>query len=67
MHIPKTQSLIPRKVAAAHLGLQPQTLAAWAHRGRPSLSYVKLGGRAFYEQRALDKFVEENTRNGGSR
>ncbi len=58
----KKPPLLPRKVAAAQLGFQTQTLAAWAHRGKPKLPFVKLGGRTFYEQENLDKLVRDHTR-----
>lgn len=62
MSLFKKPPLLPRKAAAAYLGLQPQTLAAWAHRGHPALRYIRYGRRTFYEQETLDRFVRDNTR-----
>lgn len=61
----KARDLLPRKRAAAYLGVQAQTLALWAHRKRPRLPYTRLGGRVAYDKADLDKFISEN-RIGGS-
>ena len=45
-----------REHAAAYLGMRPKTLAMWALNGKgPTM--IKVGGRVFYTQTALDDFV----------
>jgi hypothetical protein len=45
-----------RDDAARYLGLKPKTLAMWALQGKgPEM--VKIGGRVFYTQNALDRFI----------
>lgn len=52
--------LLPRKSAAAILGVQPQTLAAWACTKRVNLPFVKIGGLVKYRRRDLTEFIERN-------
>ena len=45
-----------RRDAAAYLGLSEKTLAMWALEGRGPQA-VKVGGRIFYFQADLDRFI----------
>ncbi|WP_136796438.1 helix-turn-helix transcriptional regulator [Desulfosediminicola ganghwensis] len=46
------------KEAAKHLGVQPQTMAAWRHQGiRPK--YIKVGSNVRYERIDLDACKEK--------
>lgn len=58
-HTVETQ-LLSRKAAAQALGMQPQTLAAWATHGRVSLPFVKIGSRAMYRQHDIEQFILNN-------
>ena len=51
--------LLPADEAARQLGLQPQTLAQWRHKGGGP-AYVKLGNRVFYERAVLDAFIADH-------
>ncbi len=53
--------LLTRDQAAAYLCISASTLAVWATTKRYDLSYVKIGGRVFYTQSALDDFIERST------
>ena len=53
--------LLNRREAAAYLGLQPQTLAAWASAGRYTLPFVRIGSRVMYRRTDLDNFIEANS------
>jgi len=50
---------LPRKDAAAYLGLKPKTLAMWQLVGKGPSS-VLVGGRRFYYLQDLDDFVRGN-------
>jgi hypothetical protein len=52
--------LLTRSAAAAHLGVQPQTLAVWACTKRYPLPYVKIGRRVMYRLTDLEAFVMAN-------
>ncbi len=54
-----------RKQAAQYLGVSPDTLAKWATVGRPWIPYYRLGGKAVYDQSALDAFLNKNKVEGG--
>jgi hypothetical protein len=45
-----------RDNAARYLGTQPKTLAQWQLHGKGPRS-VKVGGRCFYYQTELDRFI----------
>ena len=47
-----------RKEAAAYVGVQTCTLAAWASRGHPQLPYHRVGGKSFYFQADCDDLIE---------
>lgn len=56
--------LLSRREAAAYLGVQPQTLAAWACTKRVKVPYTKLGRRVMYRRDDLDRFVQANLQFG---
>jgi excisionase family DNA binding protein len=56
-----TSPTVDRDVAAAYLGIQPQTLAVWATTGRYGLPYIKVGRRVRYRIADLDKFLASRT------
>ncbi|WP_423391960.1 helix-turn-helix domain-containing protein [Burkholderia sp. LMG 21824] len=60
------ESLISRPAAAAYLGVQPQTLAAWACTQRYPLPFVKIGRRVMYRLADLEAFVLANRRDFGA-
>ncbi len=45
-----------RKNAARYLGISPKTLACWAVDGKGP-AFVKVGGKVFYFQAELDRFI----------
>ena len=47
---------LSRRDAARYLGVQPKTLAMWGLEGKGPPS-IKVGGRRFYYQDGLDRFV----------
>jgi DNA-binding transcriptional MerR regulator len=51
--------LLPADEAARQLGVQPQTLAQWRHKGGGP-AYVKFGNRVFYERAVLDAFIADH-------
>lgn len=53
-------NLLTRSVAAAYLGVQPQTLAVWACNKRYPLPYIKVGRRVMYRLTDLEAFVMAN-------
>lgn len=55
--------LLNRPDAATFLGVQPQTLAAWACTQRYPLPYVKIGRRVMYRLADLEAFVVANRHN----
>lgn len=61
---PVPPPLLSRRDAAAYLGVQPQTLAAWACTKRVKLPYSKLGRRVMYRRDDLDRFVQANLQFG---
>jgi excisionase family DNA binding protein len=54
-------SLLTREAAAEYLGIQAQTLAAWASAKRYSLPYIKIGRCVRYRKRDLDRFLAART------
>ncbi len=48
--------------AALYLGVEPQTLATWRCLGKGPGAYIKIGGRVFYRQDDLDRFIESGLR-----
>lgn len=58
------QNLLSRKEAAAYLGVDETTLAAWACNRRYKLRYIKIGRRAMYRLIDLDAFIEANVVGG---
>lgn len=53
------QTLLSRKQAARHLGVSPNTLAAWASNKRYNLNFTKVGSLAKYTLTDLNKFLED--------
>jgi excisionase family DNA binding protein len=49
--------LLTRREAAAYLGVEEQTLAAWKCTGRRSLPFVKIGRLVRYRKADLDAFI----------
>lgn len=49
-----------RNEAAEHLGVRPQTLAAWACNGRYNLPFVKIGRRVMYRLADIEQFIASN-------
>lgn len=56
------KNLLTREQAAEYLGLRSQTLAKWASTGKYELTYLMLGGRAYYRQTDLDAWVKSRER-----
>lgn len=54
------KQMLTRPEAAAHLRIQPQTLAAWAATGK-NLPYVKIGRSVRYRLQDLDRFIADRT------
>lgn len=62
MSVLSTRSpLLNREQAAAYLGIQKQTLAAWATTGRYHLPMVKIGRSVRYKRESLDQFIEDRS------
>ena len=53
-------AMLDREAAAAYIGVQPSTLALWAHNGkhRDTLPVARIGKRAYYRRADLDKWLE---------
>ncbi len=56
-----TRRLLNRVDAAAYIGVEPQTLAAWASAGRYNLPFVKVGRKVYYRRVDLDAWLESRT------
>lgn len=54
--------LLTPKEAATLLGMHPTTLANWRVRGTSKLPFVRIGGRIRYSLKAIEQFIEQNTR-----
>lgn len=59
--LPRT-ALADDRVAAAVLGMQPETLGNWRCTGRYNLPYVKVGRNVRYRVGDLLDFLERRTR-----
>lgn len=59
--------LFTRDLAAAYLGVQAHTLAAWASTRRYPLRYVKVGRLVRYRKSDLDDFLAKRTVGGPAR
>ncbi len=56
----QSDRLLTRQQAAEFLGLQVQTLAAWAMTGK-HLPFIKVGRSVRYRQSHLDAYIEKQT------
>jgi len=58
---PILQDALPRDEAAAYIGVEVCTMAGWAHTGkyRDILPCARIGKRAFYKKRDLDRWIEK--------
>lgn len=54
--------LVTRREAAQIMGIQPQTLAAWAHHDRYSLPFCKVGRAVRYRRTDIEKWIESRLR-----
>ncbi len=54
----KSSALMNRAEAAKYLRLSPGTLANWQSTQREKIPCIKLGGRRFYRQVDLIKWIE---------
>jgi excisionase family DNA binding protein len=59
-----SSELLTRQQAAAYLGIQSQTLAAWKSSGRYRLPVTLIGRLCRYRQRDLDAWLESRTIGG---
>ena len=57
--------LLPPPAASDYLGIAVPTLACWRHYGRGP-NYFKVGSRIFYEQSALDAWLDSRRRSSTS-
>ncbi|HAS1036918.1 TPA: helix-turn-helix domain-containing protein [Enterobacter cloacae] len=64
MHLVETHPAkkLTRKEAAAHLGVNPQTLANWAHTGRVKIPFHKVGRKVIYFKADLDIYLDSTRR-----
>jgi excisionase family DNA binding protein len=53
--------LMTRTEAAKYLALQPQTLAAWACKGRNVIPFIKHGKYVRYRRSDLEAFLADHT------
>ena len=53
--------LLTRREAADYLGLEPQTLAAWAVTGRYRLPMIRVGRNVRYRVADLEKWLSART------
>lgn len=53
--------LMPPAEVAELLGVRPQTLTAWRHRGAQELPYVKVGRLVRYKAADVERFVNPTT------
>lgn len=54
--------LLTTKQTAPRVGLKPQTLCVWRTKGRGDLPYVKIGSKVFYEESAIEQFIQRSRR-----
>ena len=59
----RSSELLNRSEAAQYLRLAPGTLANWQSTQREKIPCLKLGGRVFYRQADLCKWVEQQAVN----
>lgn len=59
-----SRELLDQRDAAAHLGIEAQTLANWRCTRRYALPYIKVGSRVKYRKSDLDEFLAKRTRGG---
>jgi len=55
---PTIPKLLTRAETAALIGVEPQTLAVWSSTRRYSLRVTKIGSRAMYDPRDIERFIE---------
>ncbi|MDU4242263.1 MAG: helix-turn-helix domain-containing protein [Bifidobacterium longum] len=53
---------LTRSEAAAHLGVNPQTLANWAHTGKVKIPFHKVGRKVIYIKADLDAYLDSTRR-----
>ncbi|EOI1397326.1 TPA: helix-turn-helix domain-containing protein [Citrobacter amalonaticus] len=53
---------LTRNEAAAHLGINPQTLANWAHTGKVKIPFHKVGRKVIYFKSDLDAYLDSTRR-----
>lgn len=58
----KTSKRLTRNEAAAHLGVNAQTLANWAHTGRVKIPFYKVGRKVIYFKSDLDDYLDSTRR-----
>jgi len=57
-----TNAKLTRSEAAEHLGVNPQTLANWAHTGRVKIPFHKVGRKVIYFKADLDAYLDSTRR-----
>lgn len=64
MHLVETHLVkkLTRSEAAEHLGVNPQTLANWAHTGRVKIPFHKVGRKVIYFKSDLDAYLDSTRR-----
>ena len=53
---------LTRSEAAAHFGVNPQTLANWAHTGKVKIPFHKVGRKVIYIMADLDAYLDSTRR-----
>jgi excisionase family DNA binding protein len=53
---------LTRSEAAAYLGVNPQTMANWAHTGKVAIPHYKVGRKVIYMKTDLDGFLASTRR-----
>lgn len=53
---------LTRSEAANHLGVNPQTLANWAHTGKVKIPFHKVGRKVIYIKADLDAYLDSTRR-----
>ncbi|MEH0864192.1 helix-turn-helix domain-containing protein [Phytobacter diazotrophicus] len=64
MHLADTNpsKKLTRSEAADHLGVNPQTLANWAHTGKVKIPFHKVGRKVIYVKADLDAYLDSTRR-----
>lgn len=64
MHLVETSPVkkLTRSEAADHLGVNPQTLANWAHTGKVKIPFHKVGRKVIYFKSDLDAYLDSTRR-----